>query len=48
MAHWQALLRPVVLAFCLLLVLVPAAVGQQAVEVWTLREHPHPVATGGG
>ncbi|HAA63253.1 MAG TPA: hypothetical protein DCE39_20210 [Planctomycetaceae bacterium] len=48
MAHWQALLRPVVLAFCLLLVLVPAAVGQQAVEVLTLRDQPQPVATGGG
>ena len=48
MAHWQALLRPVVSAFFLLLVLVPAAVGQQAVEVLTLRDQPQPVATGGG
>ncbi|HCD03286.1 MAG TPA: hypothetical protein DER64_22455 [Planctomycetaceae bacterium] len=48
MAHWQALMRPVVSAFCLVLVLVPAAVGQQAVEVLTLRDQPQPVATGGG
>ncbi len=47
-AHWQALLRPLVLASCLVLVLVPVAVGQQTVEVLTLRNQPHPVAIGGG